>query len=76
MGIPECAIEAAAKALYEHSRDPEYVGAEWDWPNIDKGYDRLDDEGDDPEWCRNIYRGDARAALIAAIPLLREHWNV
>jgi hypothetical protein len=60
------AIEAAAIALYEDTRDPGYDTPEWDWPNIDRSYDK-DEETDDPEWCRNRYRHDARVAIRAAL---------
>lgn len=65
-------VEVAAIALYENTRGHVYSGPEWDWPNIDKSYDR-DDEDEypegvepDPEWLRNRYRSDARAVLAAA----------
>ena len=63
-------IEAAAKAVYEAERDPSYDGEEWDWPNIDRSYDKPDESITDPEWCRDEFRDIARATLAAAVPLL------
>lgn len=69
-------VEAAAMALYDHQRDGEHLSADYDWPHIDTAYDDFEDEHSaDPEWLRNILRGDARAALAAAVPLLRKAWE-
>lgn len=57
--------EAVAKALYEDSRDPDYSEPEYDWPNIDTGYDKDDEDETDPEWLRNRFRHQARVALDA-----------
>jgi hypothetical protein len=65
------AVEAAAVALYESQRDDEHRDPDYDWPRIDTAYDKPDEDEDDPEWLRNQYRADARAALSAALPIIR-----
>lgn len=62
-------VEAVAKAIYEHSRDPDYYEAEYDWPNIDTGYDKDDEDETDPEWLRNRFRAEARVAIAALRPV-------
>lgn len=76
--LDAAAVERAAIALYEHTREPDYSGPEWDWANIDKSYDwdgYLDElpEGatrPEGEWLRDRYREDARVVLRAALERL------
>lgn len=68
--VPDEVVEAAAMALYESQREPEYAGSEYDWPNIDTGYDFDGEDAPDPEWLRDRYRADARVILAAAVPVL------
>ena len=67
--VSEEAIEAAAKELYECERGPDHNDPEYDWEDM-SGYDF--EEGDSPERVRDKLRDDARTALAAAVPLLRE----
>lgn len=65
-------IESAAITLYEAGRGVEYIEPDWDWPNIDRSYDRDDEDDGDPEWLRNRYRSEARDVLDAVSPLVAQ----
>lgn len=65
-------IESAAITLYEAGRGVEYIEPDWDWPNIDRSYDRDDEDDGDPEWLRNRYRSEARDVLDAVLPLVAQ----
>jgi hypothetical protein len=60
MTIPDAAIEAAAEALYASFLKTTQPASRPSWPTLF-------------EWAREEWRTDTRAALEAAMPLIREH---
>lgn len=59
-------IDQVAQVIYALEREPAYAGPEYDWENIDTGYD-WSDEDQSPT---DDYRAVARVALIAVSSVL------